>query len=564
MVETSVWFILIWLLNLQNIQSIDNINYLNGLKNEIHLNTTSGLFQGKQVTIQNVSIRQFFGISYGEKPVRFERSTLRRYNSQSIIHAIKQPPACPQISDDHSYGPFQLSNRFDEDCLTLNIFIPEPRSSSIPKAIMVFSYSSLNQIGSASLVDGSVLAALGDVIVITINHRLNIFGFLSSNMPGNYGLYDQLLALKWISLNAKQFNGDSKRITYVGHSTGAVNALLLAMSNYSDGLLTRVIAQSGCPLNRWAIDRQPKVRFNNVMKQNNMNVKKKFIKSSMDRLKTMPIEEFHYMYRDELSELPDYPFPVVDDDLIFHDFEYVIRTGSLRNIDILIGVTADESLSTAEEHIFYHYLPKNGRPTDLHSSISKNIRTSSTRRSLTVNEQAHGFSYFRKNNYIKKYLQTNHPEYLCFYDEIRTRYTPMKNHQHNVTETTRLYTDLVSDLMIYYDLIHFLHERLYSKSLASTYVYYYTNPPLYKRENSLHHNSHMVGHFAELDLLLGLPFLNRSDIERITKMNLSYTSNEIELSHQMIRYWTNFAKTGNQFLLLFHHILLFRFFCLSL
>lgn len=221
------------------------------MKVDLRLNTTSGLFQGQQIIVRNVPVYQFFGIPYGEKPARFQRSILRRYDAQPIIYAINPPPACPQMSSgDSSYGPFRLSDHFDEDCLTLNIFVPKS-ASSVPKAIMVFTYGMLNQIGSVSSIDGSALAALGDVIVIMINYRLTIFGFLSTTMSENYGLYDQLLALQWISLNAKQFNGDSKRITYVGHSSGAVNALLLAMSNHSDGLLNRVIAQSGCPMSRW-------------------------------------------------------------------------------------------------------------------------------------------------------------------------------------------------------------------------------------------------------------------------------------------------------------------------
>ncbi len=223
------------------------------MNNELPINTTSGLFRGKEIIIQDVSIRQFFGIPYGEKPIRFHTPVLRQYNTKTIIHAIKRTPACLQVSGGLSYGPFKLSDMFDEDCLTLNMFLPKTKSPT-PKAIMVFCHGGSNQVGSASLFDGSAIAAIGDVIVITINYRLNILGFLTPNtdiMSGNYGLHDQLLALKWISINAKNFNGDPKRITYVGHSTGAANAMLLAMSKRSDGLIARVIAQSGCPLNRW-------------------------------------------------------------------------------------------------------------------------------------------------------------------------------------------------------------------------------------------------------------------------------------------------------------------------
>jgi carboxylesterase type B len=102
----------------------------------------------------------------------------------------------------------------------------------------------------------------------------------------------------------------------------------------------------------------------------------------------------------------------------------------------------------------------------------------------------------------------------------------------------------ISDLMFYYDLIRFLHERLRSESSASTYVYYYTYPPIFDLENVLRRIPNMVGHFAELDLIWGIPFFNRSDMNITYNMNLSYKPEEIQLSLQMIRYWTNFAKTG--------------------
>ena len=103
----------------------------------------------------------------------------------------------------------------------------------------------------------------------------------------------------------------------------------------------------------------------------------------------------------------------------------------MRNVDILIGVTADESLYFAEEHIFHHYLPRKYR-----------INPSTTQRSLTT-KQPLGYSYFKKNKYIKNYLQTNYPHLLCFYEEIQARYMPSTIQQENITEITHLYTNLV-------------------------------------------------------------------------------------------------------------------------
>ena len=99
--------------------------------------------------------------------------------------------------------------------------------------------------------------------------------------------------------------------------------------------------------------------------------------------------------------------------------------------------------------------------------------------------------------------------------------------------------------MIYYDVVRFLQERLRSEPAATTYVYYYTQPRRWHSDASRHNSPNVVGHFAELDLLWGVPFFNRSDARMARQTNLSYTSAEIELSRQLIRYWTNFAKTGN-------------------
>ncbi|CAF1539425.1 unnamed protein product [Adineta ricciae] len=523
--------------------------------NELRINTTSGLFEGKEVIISNIPVRQFFGVPYGEKPARFERSVLRKYNP-NITYATQRTPGCLQAAGGLSYGPFDLPDMFDEDCLTLDMFTPKLKSST-PLAIMVFCHGGSNQVGSASLFDGSAVAALGDVVVITVNYRLNILGFLTPGpniMPGNYGLHDQILALEWISNNAKSFNGDPKRITYIGHSAGAANAVLLAMSPRSNGLIARVIAQSGCPLNQWAIDRQPSIRFDNVIRRNGMKTKKTYLQENINRLKNISANAFNYMYHSGLEISPDYPFPIIDNDILPNDLEGLIRKGPLRNVDILIGVTADEALYFAEEHIFNHYLPRKYRTTtsltttQRPSTLKSNgfATTTNTMKKATETEQPQGFSYFLKNNYIKNYLKTNYPDHLCYYENIQARFMPHIDYQNNLNETARLYTNLVSDLMFYYDLVRFLHERLESKSRASTYVYYHTNPPVFDRDNYLRRIPHMIGHFAELDLTWGIPFFDPKNRTNIAyNWNMSYRPEEVDLSFQMIRYWTNFAKTGN-------------------
>ena len=139
-------------------------------------------------------------------------------------------------------------------------------------------------------------------------------------------------------------------------------------------------------------------------------------------------------------------FPIIDNDILTANLEELIRTGPLKNVDVLIGVTADEALYFAEEHIFNHYLPGQYRtnPTLTTTKTNDINSISSTTKKSIDNDPPQGFSFFRKNRYIRNYLKTNYPEHLCYYDQIHKHYMPTKANRHNLTETAQLYTNLVS------------------------------------------------------------------------------------------------------------------------
>lgn len=93
-----------------------------------------------------------------------------------------------------------------------------------------------------------------DVVVVAMNYRLGALGFLSlnhANCTGNAGLKDQLLALKWVQKNIKNFGGDPRKVTIFGESSGAVSVQLHKLSGASKGLFRASIAMSGSPLNSW-------------------------------------------------------------------------------------------------------------------------------------------------------------------------------------------------------------------------------------------------------------------------------------------------------------------------
>ncbi|WP_348262234.1 carboxylesterase family protein [Telmatobacter sp. DSM 110680] len=155
-----------------------------------------------------------------------------------------------------AYGVTLIRQTLDpsEDCLYLNVWTPKLQAGAhLP--VMVWLHGGSNRVGSGTEpgYDGSVLAAHG-VVVVTINYRLGVMGFfahpeLTAESPhhssGNYGLLDQIAALKWVQQNINAFGGDAGNVTLFGESAGSIDATTLMTSALTKDLFRRVIAESG-------------------------------------------------------------------------------------------------------------------------------------------------------------------------------------------------------------------------------------------------------------------------------------------------------------------------------
>lgn len=160
-------------------------------------------------------------------------------------------PDCPQ--------PNGTSGRTSEDCLYLNVWSPaESASEHLP--VMVWIHGGIFRSGSSSLskYDASALAREG-VVVVTINYRLGPLGFLAHpalsdederGLSGNYGLLDQIAALRWVKENISAFGGNPDLVTVFGQSAGGISILDLMVSPLAAGLFQRAIVQSG-PMIEW-------------------------------------------------------------------------------------------------------------------------------------------------------------------------------------------------------------------------------------------------------------------------------------------------------------------------
>ena len=136
-----------------------------------------------------------------------------------------------------------------EDCLYLNVYTPaEPAP---PRPVLVWIHGGAYTSGSGALYDGTNLAVTGDIVVVSVNYRLGVFGFVDlaavtdAAIPSNLGLRDQIAALEWVRDNIAAFGGDPERVTVAGESAGSVSVSLLLTAPSTRGLFRSAIMQSG-------------------------------------------------------------------------------------------------------------------------------------------------------------------------------------------------------------------------------------------------------------------------------------------------------------------------------
>ncbi|XP_039281384.1 neuroligin-4, X-linked-like, partial [Nilaparvata lugens] len=221
--------------------------------------------------LQQPPVEAFLGVPYATPPTGALRYmppvTPSMWRTPRLADAFS--PVCPQRQPDisnrseallrlprgrlaHLERLLPLLLNQSEDCLYLNIYVPRTGSPSdhqgaIPCLLYVHGES--YEWNSGNPYDGSVLASHGHIIVVTINFRLGILGFLKTgsrgSAQGNFGLMDVVAGLHWLRENLPAFGGDPERITLMGHGTGAALANYIAVSPVAKELLHRVILLSG-------------------------------------------------------------------------------------------------------------------------------------------------------------------------------------------------------------------------------------------------------------------------------------------------------------------------------
>jgi para-nitrobenzyl esterase len=213
------------------------------------LRVESGALRG---FVDSATVR-FLGVPYAAPPVgplrwappqppapwRGERDATR-----AASPAAQEPGDVPQA----------ITN---EDCLYLNIVAPRTSARDRPKPVMVWLHGGGFSAGTANTYDPRRLVVEGDVIVVTVEFRLNIFGFFGYpglEGSGTFGLQDQQAALRWVHRNIAAFGGDADNVTLFGESGGAIATCAQLTSPGAEGLIHRAILQSGAATTSWPRD----------------------------------------------------------------------------------------------------------------------------------------------------------------------------------------------------------------------------------------------------------------------------------------------------------------------
>ena len=388
--------------------------------------------------------------------------------------------------------------------------------------LQVFIHGGAYRNGQGMLYDGSALTAHGDVILVTINYRLELLGFMSTGdatSPGNYGLWDQHMALQWVHNNIKSFGGDTKRVTIFGESAGAFSVSLQSMYPSNAGLFQRVMSESGTANSKFALgynNSQYSRYIGDILGCNQLSnaayVKCMRTKSYEDILNATTVSsEVHFDHKIHIAVVYA---PVIDGDFLKGDPDTILTNSSaletkfFRSLDFAVGTMNCEGSLLIDIMKIYQKIYS----FNVSEGIPRQVVCDGVIDQLAID-------WFHGNTAVSK--------------AICDRYEPTS--ASTLSQQSQGVVNMFSDFFFLAPSIHMLDVHSGGRTNKSTYEFVLT-----RYEGTFGYSAPYPswfqgpGHFADMAYLFFIPInpgLNDSNVDVI-------------LSRQMITYWTNFAITG--------------------
>ncbi len=322
---------------------------------------TTGTIEGEYDTRDGV--QAYLGIPFATPPV----GELRWQAPQPAEpwEGVKLTKAFgPRAVQGPVFGDMDFrSNGMDEDCLYLNVWTPATRKTTgLPVLVYFYGGGFVAGDGSEPRYDGHSMATEG-IVVVTVNYRLNIFGFLahpelSAEAPyhasGNYGLLDQQAALQWVHDNIDAFGGDPARVTIAGESAGSVSVSIQMASPLSRDLIAGAIGESGASINP---------TLSPILLPEAEQTGKEFAEQAgldnLDALRKLTTREVYEIY----TESQRFGFPlVVDGYLLPKTLPDLFADGAQAQVPLLVGWNSAEmpgmALMQGADYTEENYLAK--------------------------------------------------------------------------------------------------------------------------------------------------------------------------------------------------------------
>ncbi|XP_052024993.1 acetylcholinesterase isoform X1 [Apodemus sylvaticus] len=474
-----------------------------------------GQLRGIRLKAPGGPVSAFLGIPFAEPPVgsrRFMPPEPKRPWS-GVLEATTFQNVCYQYVDTLYPGfegteMWNPNRELSEDCLYLNVWTPYPRPTS-PTPVLVWIYGGGFYSGASSLdvYDGRFLAQVEGTVLVSMNYRVGTFGFLalpgSREAPGNVGLLDQRLALQWVQENIAAFGGDPMSVTLFGESAGAASVGMHILSLPSRSLFHRAVLQSGTPNGPWATVSAGEARRRATLLARLVGCPPGGAGGNDTELiaclRTRPAQdlvdhEWHVLPQESIFRFSF--VPVVDGDFLSDTPEALINTGDFQDLQVLVGVVKDEG-----SYFLVYGVP--GFSKDNESLISRAQFLAGVRIGVP---QA---SDLAAEAVVLHYTDWLHPEDPA---HLRDAMSAVVGDHNVVCPVAQLAGRLAAQGARVYAYV-FEHR-------ASTLTW----PPWMG-----------VPHGYEIEFIFGLPL----------DPSLNYTVEERIFAQRLMKYWTNFARTGD-------------------
>ncbi|KAE8737177.1 Acetylcholinesterase 1/Carboxyl/Cholinesterase 57, partial [Frankliniella occidentalis] len=425
-----------------------------------------------------------------------------------IYNATTQPNSCVQIIDT-LFGDFPGATMWNpntplnEDCLYVSVYAPRPRPRNAAVMVWVFGGGFYSGTSTLDVYDPKILVSEERVIVVSMQYRVASLGFLffdTTDVPGNAGLFDQLMALQWVHDNIHAFGGNPNNITLFGESSGAVAVSIHLLSPLSRNLFSQAIMESGSPTAPWAIISREESILRGLRLAEAVgcpNPTRGNLPAVIRCLRNTTASELVEKEWGTLG-ICEFPFvPVIDGSFLDEMPQKSLATRNFKKTNILMGSNTEEGYY----FILYYLTELFRKEEDVYVSRDDFL--------MAVRELNPYVNPVARQAIVFEYTDWLNPD-----DSTRNRDALDK---------------MVGDYHFTCNVNEFAHR--YAETGNNVYMYYFKHRSI----NNPWPSWTGVMHADEINYVFG-EALNPA---------LKYHPLEVELSKRMMRYWANFAKTGN-------------------